>query len=230
MAMVVAGSNLYDPCGFSTTTADHLIHVSAATTQSEKGFWFIHGVQNGGPIYTRSTTTVQVASSNQTVRMLEVDQLAASAASSPSPNATQSGLPIATNSISYAPAPSPAQLTKLYNASVILNITVYLNAKSQALITGHFADFIQNNKVLDALKGRNSTDIEWVGFAEAPTAVDAEVVQPTVQTNNIPVTMTAGAVSSFVVLSAMSTALGGFIALEATLSGAAVGVSSAIGA
>lgn len=96
-------------------------------------------------------------------------------------------------------------------------------------MSGHFTDFIQNNELLDALKGRNSTDIEWAGFVQAPTKVDKEVVRPTVQTNNIPVTMTAGAVSSFVVLGAMSTALGGFIALEATLSGAAVGISSAAG-
>jgi len=225
--MVLAGTNLYDPCGFSNHIADHLLHVSSATTQSEKGFWFIHDVNPGPAIHARNTSAVSVARSAELVRMLVIDQLAASSASSPSPNATQSV--IATQSDVFTPAPSPAQLTKLYDSSVVIHITVYLNAKSHELMYGHFMDFITSHKVVTALKGRDVHDVEWAGFTRAPSKVDKEIVKPTVQTNSNQITMTAGAISSFVVLGAMSTALGGFIVLEAALSSAAVAASGATG-
>lgn len=210
MDVVVGGQNMYDVCGMKQLVAETFISVSAANTQTEANLWFITGVLNGPAVLTRNTNAVAVAAVGREIVPFQAVT---------SPNGTT----VPQQSIAAA---SPQPWEQLFNGSVIMNITLYVDSQSLVLVTGSYLNFLRSQAIIAVLAEQNITSIEWIGFLKAPTKLDETVVQPTPARSSQPV-LTGGAISSIVVLGAVATGLGAFIIVEAALTSAVTVASAA---
>lgn len=211
MDVQFAGRDMYDACGLTQNIAQLFTTLSASNTQTEESFWFITGVSDGPGVYVRNISVVTVASANRNLMAFQAPNTTISASSGPS----------------YAALPSPEALLQLFNGSVIMNVTVYVDAQSMVLLRGSYVDLIRSQNLVQLFFSNNVTQVEWAGFARAPENLDLDVVMPSL--SNMPdiPTITPGAVSSFVVLGTAVTGLGAFIVLESVLTGMTAATTAA---
>lgn len=205
-----------DTCGLTFRIAEQFILVSAENTQSETSLWFITNVEDGPAVFIQNLSVTSEISAFPTAgSLVSLISSIDSSASTLSRNSSEVSV-----SPSIIAVSSPVPLVKLYNSSVILNMTVYVDTRSMALITGSYVEFIRHQTMISKLLASNITELEWTGFAKKPTRLDANIIESSLNETQA-TAVTAGAVSSIVILGTMATGLGAFIVIEATLNSAA---------
>ncbi len=230
MGILLAGREMYDTCGFTVSVAEQFVLVSAENTQSETSLWFVTNVQDGPAIYIRdSNVSTEITSIPipDSTGLLPLVSLSASATTLMSILSGNGSAAVSMSvSPSYVADATVVPQIKIYNSSVILNVTVYVDSRTMSLVTGSYIDFIRQQNIVSKLQARNITKLEWTGFGKEPTPLDTNIIQSS-SNETQPVSVTAGAVSSIVILGTMATGLGAYIIVEATLN-SAVAISGAL--
>lgn len=233
MIVQVAGSRLTDSgsCGLTDGIVSAFIEVSALNTLSEPSLWFLTSVVDGGPVLERNNTVVPVgavgrqvvAPSSSAAGSLTATALPVTApALTPTPSQSPSTSASQSASATSTPVPSPAAILRVFNNSLELGLSAYVDSVAIELMVGPYIEFLRSRTILKVLRDRNVTEVEWIGWQVTPKKIRERSTASTTTTAIQTVPIGAGTVTAIVALGVMAAGLTTVIALEVSMSGAAV--------